>query len=195
MDLTPGPFPPGNGSQRGARQPLPFREGVGGRYVATILIALIALSNAALFLAADGEGRLHEIRAIDRILTKQVAAIEAQFPPPSTLILAYDRSRQLHYYLPDHRIELLFTEAVAVAASGYDPSRYWERRSTLTVPPGLTHVVFPDLGENTSEHPGPLHRLDLGDGVELLVAEVASGDTVRYGYRYVAVEPAEAAPR
>ena len=169
----------------------------GGRGVrlATILIALIALSNAALFLAADGEGRLHEIRAIDRILTKQVAAIEAQFPPPSTLILAYDRSRQLRYYLPDHRIKLLFTEAVAVAASGYDPSHYWERRSTLTVPPGLTHVVFPDLGENTSEQPGPLQRLDLGDGVELLVAEVASGDTVRYGYRYVAVEPAEAAPR
>ena len=122
------------------------------------------------------------------------AAIETQFPPASTLILAYDRSRQLRYYLPDHRIELLFTEAVAVAASGYDPSHYWERRSTLTVPPGLTHIVLPDLDENTSEQPGPLHRLDLGDGVELLVAEVSTGDTVRYGYRYVAVEPAEAAP-
>ena len=190
LDLPPGPFPPGNGSQRGARQPLPFREGVGGRYVATILIALIALSNAALFLAADGEGRLREIRAIDRILSRQVAAIEAQFPAESTLILAYDRSRQLRFYLPNHRIELLFTEAVAVAASGYDPSRYWERRRTLTVPPGLTHVVFPDLDENTSEQPGTLQHLDLGDGVELLVAEVASGDTVRYGYRYVAVEPA-----
>ena len=160
------------------------------RLAATILIALIALSNAALFLAANGEGRLREIRAIDRILTKQVAAIEAQFPPASTLILAYDRSRQLRYYLPDHRIELLFTEAVAVAASGYDPSHYWERRSTLTVPPGLTHIVLPDLDENTSEQPGPLHRLDLGDGVELLVAEVSTGDTVRYGYRYAAVQPA-----
>ena len=159
-------------------------------YAATSLIALIALSNAALFLVADGEGRLREIRAIDRILSKQVAAIEAQFPVESTLILAYDRSRQLRYYLPDHRIELLFTEAVAVAARGYDPSRYWERRSTLTVPPGITHIVLPDLGENTSEHPGAVRRLDLGDGVELLVAEVASGDMVRYGYRYVAVEPA-----
>ncbi len=160
-------------------------------YAATGLIALIALSNAALFLVADGEGRLREIRAIDRILSKQVAAIEAQFPAASTLILAYDRSRQLRYYLPDHRIELLFTEAVAVAASGYDPSRYWERRSTLTVPPGLTHIVLPDLGENTSEQPGAVRRLDLGDGVDLLVAEVASGDTVRYGYRYVSVEPAD----
>ena len=159
-------------------------------YAAISLIALIALSNAALFLVADGEGRLREIRAIDRILTKQVAAIEAQYPAASTLILAYDRSRQLRYYLPDHRIELLFTEAVAVAARGYDPSRYWERRSTLTVPPGLTHILLPDLDENTSEQPGPLQHLDLGDGVELLVAEVASGDTVRYGYRYVAVEPA-----
>ena len=159
-------------------------------YAATGLIALIALSNAALFLVADGEGRLREIRAIDRILSKQVAAIEAQFPAESTLILAYDRSRQLRYYLPDHRIELLFTEAVAVAASGYDPSHYWERRSTLTVPPGLTHILLPDLDANTSEQPGPLQHLDLGGGVELLVAEVSSGDTVRYGYRYVAVEPA-----
>ena len=165
----------------------PAHQGV---RLATILIALIALSNAALFLAADGEGRLREIRAIDRILTKQVAAIETQFPAASTLILAYDRSRQLRYYLPDHRIELLFTEAVAVAASGYDPSHYWERRSTLTVPPGLTHVLLPDLDVNTSEQPGAVRRLDLGDGVELLVAEVSSGDTVRYGYRYVAVEPA-----
>lgn len=159
-------------------------------WMATGLIALIALSNAALFLMADGEGRLREIRAIDRILSRQVAAIEAQFPAASTLILAYDRSRQLRYYLPDHRIELLFTEAVAVAASGYDPSHYWERRTTLTVPPGVTHVLLPDLGENTSEQPGAVRRLDLGDGVDLLVAEVASGDTVRYGYRYVAVEPA-----
>ena len=187
LALTSAPFSSEQDESRGTGQPLPFREGGGGRYAATILIALIALSNAALFLAANGEGRLREIRAIDRILSKQVAAIEAQFPPASTLILAYDRSRQLRYYLPDHRIELLFTEAVAVAASGYDPSHYWERRSTLTVPPGLTHIVLPDLDENTSEQPGPLHRLDLGDGVELLVAEVSTGDTVRYGYRYAAV--------
>ena len=32
MDLPPGPFPPEKGGQRGARQSLPWREGVGGRY-------------------------------------------------------------------------------------------------------------------------------------------------------------------
>ena len=157
-------------------------------WAATSLIALIALSNAALFLAADGEGRLREIRAIDRILGKQVAAIEAQFPAESTLILAYDRSRQLRYYLPDHRIELLFAEPVV--GRGYDATRYWERRRTLTIPPGVTHIVLPDLGENTSAHPGAVRRLDLGEGVALLVAEVSSGDTARYGYRYISVEPA-----
>ena len=31
MGLTPGPFPPGQGSQRGARQPLPSRDGGGCR--------------------------------------------------------------------------------------------------------------------------------------------------------------------
>ncbi len=190
LGLTPGPFPGGKGSPRDAQQLLPTRRPAPQwtLYAAMILIALIALSNAALFLVADGEGRLREIRAIDRILGKQVAAIETQFPAESTLILAYDRSRQLRYYLPDHRIELLFAEPVV--GRGYDASRYWERRRTLTVPPGITHVVLPDLGENTSENPGAVRRLDLGDGVGLLVAEVASGDMVRYGYRYVAVEPA-----
>ena len=75
LALTSAPFSSGQDESR--------RGGRGVRYAgrSTILIALIALSNAALFLAADGEGRLREIRAIDRILSKQVAAIEAQFPP------------------------------------------------------------------------------------------------------------------
>lgn len=31
LELTPGPFPSGQRSQRGGRRPLPFREGGGGK--------------------------------------------------------------------------------------------------------------------------------------------------------------------
>jgi hypothetical protein len=54
----------------------------------------------------------------------------------------------------------------------------------------VTAVLFPDLGQNTSEAPGPVQHVDLGDGVDLYVARVQPGDTVRYGYRYASVTPA-----
>ena len=149
------------------------------------LVASIALTNAGLFLTASGEGRLREIRAIDRILSRQVASIQASFSAEQTILLAYDRSRQLRYYLPQHRIELLFPEPVV--GHGYDPTRYWEKRRVLQVPAGVQYVLLPDLGQNRSEYPGPIRRLDLGDGVEMLVADVKAGDEVRYGYQYVAV--------
>ena len=145
-------------------------------------IAAIGLSNSALFFLASGEGRWREIRQIDRIFERQLQEIRGGYPPESTLILAYDRSRQYRYYLPRHTIELLFDVAVAGAVT--DTSRYWERRTTYRVPPGITAVLFPDLGRNTSDQPGIVERLDLGDGVHLHVARVRAGDEIRYGYQY-----------
>ena len=146
------------------------------------VVAVTAISNALLFRAGNGEGRYPEIRQIDRIFARQLASIGEQFPPQSSLLVAYDRSRQYHYYLPSYRIELLFDIAVAGAVT--DTSRYWERRTTLTVPPGMTAVLFPDLGRNTSDQPGLVQRIDLGEGVDLYVARVQPGDQVRYGYQY-----------
>ncbi|CAA9302780.1 MAG: hypothetical protein AVDCRST_MAG77-5805 [uncultured Chloroflexi bacterium] len=149
---------------------------------AWLVVLAIGLSNTALFLLANGEGRRQEIRQIDRIFERQLAEIEARFPPESTLIVSYDRSRQYRYYLPRHKIHLLFDVAVAGAVT--DTSRYWERRATYRVPPGITAVLFPDLGRNTSDQPGIVERVDLGVGVDLYVARVRAGDEVRYGYQY-----------
>jgi|GEM_PF-329623 len=149
---------------------------------AWLVAGAIALSNTALFLTANGEGRYKEIRQIDQIFARQLPFIRAQYPPASTLLVAYDRSRQYHYYLPEYKIELLFNVAVAGAVT--DTSRYWERRTTYVVPAGITAVIFPDLGRNTSDEPGLVQRIDLGGGVDLYVARVQAGDEVRYGYQY-----------
>jgi hypothetical protein len=142
----------------------------------------IGLSNTALFFLASGEGRWREIRQIDLTFERQLREIGERYPPASTLIVAYDRSRQYRYYLPGHKIELLFDVAVAGAVT--DTSRYWERRTSYRVPPGINAVLFPDLGRNTSDQPGLVQRQDLGDGVDLYVARVQPGDEIRYGYQY-----------
>lgn len=156
--------------------------------LAMTLVLLIGASNAALFLLANGEGRWKEIRQIDQILARQTEYIRDHFRPGSTLVLAYDRSRQYRYYLPEYRIDLLFDVAVAGAVT--DTSRYWERRAVYKVPDGITAVVFPDLNRNTSDQPGLVQRIDLGSGVDLYVAPVRPGDEVRYGYQYASAQRA-----
>jgi len=163
------------------------RLAAGGWPVPAAIVAVLAIgaTNVALFRAANGEGRYPEIRQIDRIFERQLAFVRRELPAQSTLLIAYDRSRQYHYYLPEYRIELLFNVAVAGAVT--DTSRYWERRTTLTVLPGMNAIVFPDLERNTSDQPGLVQRVDLGEGVDLFLARVQVGDEARYGYQYASV--------
>jgi len=72
-----------------------------------------------------------------------------------------------------------------------DTSRYWERRQSYTVPPGVQAVLFPDLSRNTSDQPGLVERVDLGGGVDLYVARVRPGDVVHYGYQYASAQRRE----
>ena len=154
---------------------------------ATATLLAVGAVNGGLFLFASGEGRLREIRQIDRTLERQIAEVQRRYPPASSVIFAYDRSRQYRYYLPRHKIELLFDVAVAGAVT--DTSRYWERRQVYRVPPGVDAVLFPDLDRNSSDTPGLVQAVDLGEGVSLYVARVQPGDEVRYGYQYASVGP------
>lgn len=161
----------------------------GGRWVwpaTTALLLGFGLINTALFLVANGEGRYKEIRQIDQIFARQLPYIQQRFPAGSTVLFAYDRSRQYRYYLPLYRLELLFNVAVAGAVT--DTSRYWERRTEYAVPAGVRAVLFPDLSQNTSDQPGLVQKVDLGGGVDLYVAEVQAGDVVRYGYQYATAQ-------
>ena len=156
---------------------------------ATATVLAVGAVNGGLFLFASGEGRLREIRQIDRTLERQIAEVQRRYPPASSVIFAYDRSRQYRYYLPGHKIELLFDVAVAGAVT--DTSRYWERRQVFRVPPGVDAVLFPDLDRNSSDAPGLVQAVDLGEGVSLFVARVQPGDEVRYGYQYASVGPSQ----
>ncbi len=155
----------------------PHRVSVG---ITGALVALIAGTNALLFLFAAGEGRYQEIRQIDDILTKQVRYITLNHTPADTLIVAFDRSHQLEYYLPDYTFRLLL-----------DPGHptYWEARQEFTVPEGVTRIILPDLGRNTSDRTDGIVQVGLGPGVSLFVATVRPGDTLIHGYQYASVRP------
>ncbi len=156
----------------------PHRVALG---ITVALVAVIALANTLLFLFADGQGRYKEIRQIDDILTKQVRYITLNHAPERTLIVAFDRSNQLSYYLPDYTFRLLF-----------DPgdSTYWETRQELEIPEGVTRVILPDMARNTSDRSERIKHVGLGPGVSLFVVTVEAGDTLIHGYQYALVRPA-----
>ena len=153
----------------------PHRVSLG---ITSVLVALIAITNTLLFFFASGEGRYQEIRQIDEILTKQVRYITLNHVPEETLIVAFDRSHQLEYYLPDYSFRLLFNPG--------DPE-YWESRQSFTIPEGITTVVLPDLERNASDRTDRIVKVGLGPGVSLFVAHVQPGDTLIHGYRYASV--------
>lgn len=155
----------------------PHRVSLG---ITSALVAIVAVTNTLLFFFAAGEGRYQEIRKIDETLTKQVRYITLNHPPEYTLIVAFDRSRQLEYYLQEYEFRLLF-----------DPGnpRYWDSRQEFTIPEGITQVILPDLGQNTSDRTEQIVAIGLGPGVSLLVVNVKPGDTLIHGYRYVSVRP------
>ena len=155
----------------------PHRVSIG---ITTVLVAVIAISNTLLFFFAAGEGRYQEIRHIDEILTKQVRYITLNHAPEQTLIVAFDRSHQLEYYLQEYSFRLLFDPG--------DP-QYWETRQEFIIPEGVTRVILPDLGRNNSDRTEQIVQVGLGPGVSLYVANVRPGDTLIHGYQYASVRP------
>lgn len=148
--------------------------------LAILLTAGLASVNTVLFFVSERAGRYREIRAIDRTLERQIATIRRDYPPESTVIVSYDRSRQLRYYLPEYTIWPLF--------EGYDPG-YQQHRTTVTVPAHIRYVVFPDLGRNTSDLKLGVTERDLGDQVRLTVITPQPGDTLMYGWNYATLRP------
>jgi hypothetical protein len=157
----------------------PHRVSLG---IVAVLAALIVFSNTILFFFASGEGRFKEITQIDEILTKHVRYITLNHVPEETLIIAFDRSHQLEYYLQDYSFRLLFDPG--------DP-KYWESRQEFTIPEGITRVILPDLERNLSDRTEEIVEVGLGPGVSLFVAHVKTGDTLIHGYQYASVRPAE----
>ncbi len=140
---------------------------------------LACLTEVLLFLVVPGPVSLPEIRAVDARLQLRLEYL-AGLSPDRTLVLAYDRYRQLAYYLPafDRRQRIQSVEELL------GPDVRVNNRREVAVPPGVNRVVLADLGTDRATRPTGLRRVVLAPDVWMYEALVTPGEQVRLGYHY-----------
>ena len=89
---------------------LPSARLVGFCAAAALGVAIVGW-NVQAFARGVGPGRLPDLRAHDATTQAEVEYVKQQ-PVGATLVLAHDIFRQLRYYAPEYRTELLFSEYV-----------------------------------------------------------------------------------
>lgn len=82
-----------------------------GLLTAGVLSLAIVGWNVQAFARGVGPGRLPDLRAHDATTRAQIEFIQQQ-DAQQTFVLAHDIFRQLHYYVPQYRSDLLFSEYV-----------------------------------------------------------------------------------
>ena len=157
-------------------------RGVASAVTGLIVLAIVAW-NVQAFLRGTGPGRLPDLRAHDLTTSAQVAFVQAQ-PRASTLVLAHDILRQVQFYVPEQRVELLYSE--------YLPG--WERARTRTeLPEGTAQVVVLDSAvETLPVGASRVHEIvlrELPQRVSVWVVDVRGQRAVEHGYRYLKVLP------
>jgi hypothetical protein len=147
--------------------------------VAVLLVAIVGW-NVQAFLRGVGPGRLPDLRAHDLTTSAQVAFIRAQ-APGTTLVLAHDILRQVQYYVPEVRVDLLYSE--------YVPD--FERVRTRTeLPEGTSQVVVLDspLQADPRERVREI-LLREEPRVSVWLVDVRGARAVEHGYGYLRVLP------
>jgi hypothetical protein len=127
-----------------------------------------------------GPGRLPDLRAHDLTTSAQVAFIRSQ-PSATTLVLAHDILRQVQYYVPEARVDLLYSE--------YVPD--FERARTRTdLAEGTSQVVVLDSLLQV-EPAGRVREVVLREQprVSVWVIDVRGAGAVEHGYGYLRVLP------
>ena len=150
--------------------------------VVGLLVLAVVGWNVQAFLRGVGPGRLPDLRGHDLTTSAQVAFVRSQ-PRDSTLVLAHDLLRQLQYYVPGQRVDLLYSE--------YLPD--WDRVRTRTeLPTGTTQVVVLDSPLEVPPQDRPRVReilLREQPRVSAWLIDVRGARAVEHGYRYVKVLP------
>ena len=149
--------------------------------VAGLLLAIVAW-NIQAFLRGVGPGRLPDLRAHDLTTSAQVAFVRAQ-PPDTTLVLAHDIVRQVQYYVPAARLDLLYSE--------YVPD-FQHVRARTDLPEGTTQVVVLDSGVQVApEDQARVRQVVLREEprVSVWVIDVRGARAVEHGYGYLRVLP------
>lgn len=135
--------------------------------------------NVQAFARGVGPGRLPDLRAHDATTSAQVDFVRAQ-SPASTFVLAHDIFRQLQFYVPGYRIELLFSE--------YVPD-FQSARILTPLPDGTEQIVVLDgvaFDPGTSAREVQLRQVP---PVSLWVLDARGARAVEHGYHYVRLVP------
>jgi hypothetical protein len=146
--------------------------------VAALASLAIVAWNVQAFARGVGPGRLPDLRAHDATTSSQISFVGQQ-PVATTLVLAHDIFRQLHYYLPSYRAELLFSE--------YVPD-FETTLSRTELPVGTSRVVVLDSPLRVApEDAGAAEQVTLREQPRVVVWVVkADGfSAVEHGYQFV----------
>jgi hypothetical protein len=145
---------------------------------AGLLAAAIVGWNVQAFARGVGPGRLPDLRAHDATTSAQVDFLHSQ-PPANTFVLAHDILRQLQFYLPGYRVELLFSE--------YMPD-FQTARMVTPLPDATSEVVVLDSPLSVPpEDAGLVHEVALRaqPPVSVWVIDATGARAVEHGYRFV----------
>jgi hypothetical protein len=145
---------------------------------ATALSAAIVGWNIQAFARGVGPGRLPDLRAHDATTSAQIDFLRQQ-PEATTVILAHDIFRQLHFYLSGYRSELLFSE--------YVPD-FLTARTRTELPPGTQQIVVLDSPlQVRPEDAGRVHEVVLRDQprVSVWLVNAQGANAVEHGYQFV----------
>jgi hypothetical protein len=149
-----------------------------GLGAAGLLSVAIVGWNVQAFARGLGPGRLPDLRAHDATTGAQVDFVRQQ-PPATTVVLAHDIFRQLHFYVPAYRSELLFSE--------YVPD-FQNVRSRTELPTGTEEIVVLDSPLQVSpEDAGRVREVVLRDQprVSLWVIDAHGASAVEHGYHFL----------
>jgi hypothetical protein len=153
-----------------------------GLGTAGLLGVVIVGWNVQAFARGVGPGRLPDLRAHDATTGAQVDFIRQQ-PSATTVVLAHDIFRQLQFYVPRYRAELLFSE--------YVPD-FQNVRARTDLPAGTAELVVLDSPLQV----GPADAGRVREGglrdqprVSVWVVDARGAAAVEHGYRYLRLLP------
>jgi hypothetical protein len=149
-----------------------------GLGAAGLLTMAIVGWNIQAFARGVGPGRLPDLRAHDATTGAQVEFVRQQ-PAETTMVLAHDIFRQLHFYVPAYRSELLFSE--------YVPD-FQTARTRTELPAGTAEIVVLDSPLSVGpDDAGRVREVVLRDQprVSLWVVDARGAQAVEHGYHFL----------
>jgi hypothetical protein len=155
--------------------PRPRLVGLG---IAAVLSLAIVGWNVHAFARGVGPGRLPDLRAHDATTAAQIEFVRQQ-PEATTVVLAHDIFRQLRYYVPGYRSDLLFSEYVPNFASA---------RTRTELPIGADQIVVLDSPLQVApEDAGRVREVVLRDQprVSVWLVNAQGARAVEHGYHFV----------